>query len=308
MFTIDTFPVYAPRILPKAEPFVSCRRSCKGCGKAIAARIAAKAISSEPFSHALLSSANHSLSSHAYSHNSIETINILEEYFRLTDTINRAASDKSKSGHKAIQKPVIGISRHIIKSDYLALAGLLQSSRSALYLCFDNESYIDEFINTAGVQAFTVNDTRHPTSQSEIDEMISEKNLPGDLMNENFSYCATACTSFLFDFIEKIKKGIACEGNAFILVLTPCPTGWGFSPKFAHTMGAYAVQTGYFPLYEISNNKYTVSQQLAQRKPVQQFLTMQKRFSTFPAPLLPSLQTAIDGFCNGLLKKTLGKT
>ena len=305
MFSMDKFPVYAPRVLPKAEPFVSCRRSCKGCGKAIAARMAAKAVNSEPFSRTLLSSANHSLCSHTYSHNSIETNGIFEAYFSLVDTINQAAADKSNSGHKAIQKPVIGISRQIVNSDYLALTGLLQSSRNALYLCFDNEASIDEFIHMAGVQSFTANDKRPPTSQREIDEMISEKNLP-DFMNENFSYSATACTSFLFDYIEKIKKGVACAGNAFILVLTPCPTGWGFPPRLAHTMGAYAVQTGYFPLYEINNGKFTVNQQLAQRKPVQQFLTMQKRFSTFPAPLLLSLQDAIDGFCNGLLKKVHG--
>ena len=67
MFNMDTFPVYTPRVAPKAEPFVSCRRSCKGCCKAMAARMASKVINSEPFSHALLPSAHHSLCSHTYS-------------------------------------------------------------------------------------------------------------------------------------------------------------------------------------------------------------------------------------------------
>ena len=306
MLNMDTFPVYAPRVLPKAEPFVSCRRSCKGCGKAVSARIASKVINSGQFSRALLPPAHYFPSSHTYAHDSIETNNLLEAYFTFIDEINSASAAKSNSGHKAVQKPVIGFSRHIASSDCLAVAELVHSSRSALYICFDNESHIDEFIQKAGVQSFTVNDKKHPVGQPEIDEMVTEKNMPGEFMRENFSYIATACPSFMFDYIEKIKKGIACEGNALLLVLTPCPTGWGFPSRLAHAMGTHAVQTGYFPLSEINSGRFTVSRQLAQRKPVQPFLAMQKRFSTFPAPLLPALQAAIDGFCSGLLEKAIG--
>ena len=119
---------------------------------------------------------------------------------------------------------------------------------------------------------------------------------------EDYAYIATACPSYPFDLIEKVKKGLACSGNAFILVMTPCPTGWIFSSSKTLDMGRRAVLSGYFPLFEVDNNKTRLTVNPKNRKPVQEYLALQKRFLTFPPKLLPVFQTAVDEFYKDIKK------
>ena len=100
-----------------------------------------------------------------------------------------------------------------------------------------------------------------------------------------------------------MKRGLAACGNAFILVLAPCPTGWVFNPKLTIKAGLMAVRTCYFPLYEIENNNIKITQKVLNRKPVQDYLKMQKRFFPFPQELIPVVQEAVDEGYEELLQK-----
>ena len=121
-------------------------------------------------------------------------------------------------------------------------------------------------------------------------------------MEENFSYLATASPSYPFDLIDKVRKAQECSGNAFILVLTPCPTGWIFAPDKTLDMGLHAVRSGYFPLYEADNGKIQLTVKPKIRKPVQEYFAMQKRFFTFPQNLVSAFITAVDEFYNDIQK------
>jgi len=119
---------------------------------------------------------------------------------------------------------------------------------------------------------------------------------------EDYAYIATACPSYPFDLIEKVKNGLECSGNAFILVMTPCPTGWIFASNKTLDIGRRAVLTGYFPLYEVDKGKIRLTVNPKNRKPVQEYLALQKRFFTFPPNLLPVFQTAVDEFYQEIQK------
>jgi pyruvate/2-oxoacid:ferredoxin oxidoreductase beta subunit len=105
--------------------------------------------------------------------------------------------------------------------------------------------------------------------------------------------------------MEKVRKGLECKGNAFILVLTPCPTGWIFSPKLTVRVGLLAVKTGYYPLYEIEDGVLRITERVKTKKPLQDYLKMQGRFMMFPPALIPPMQKAVDGIYEELLKKEI---
>ena len=305
---MDKFSVYAPKLLPREERYITGRRSCKGCGKALAARIASKAMSGSAVLPADYPGAS-ALSAQSYAYDEVTSSAMVEQLLSAAERINAAAARATKSRHKIIKKPVIVIDRRVFMSDFLALSRVLQQQRTGLYLCFDNEPYVDALIKRTLPQPFVRNELAHPVSDTDIQQLISDKNLPDIAAAADFSYFATACPSMPFDYIDKIAKGMDCDGNAFILVLTPCPTGWMFPSAQTHKVGLSAVGTGYFPLYEIDRGGLTVTERLEKRRPVQEYLMQQKRFFVFPPQLVPSVQSAVDTYYEDLLQREqTGKT
>jgi pyruvate ferredoxin oxidoreductase beta subunit len=103
--------------------------------------------------------------------------------------------------------------------------------------------------------------------------------------------------------MAKVKKGLELPGNAFISILSPCPTGWIFSPKLTGRVGQTAVKTGYFPLYEVEDGKTRITEPIKARKPVKDFIVMQGRFVLFPPELIAAMQKAVDEIYAELLEQ-----
>ncbi len=304
---MNQFSVYVPKLLTKDEFFVSGRRSCQGCGKALAARIAAKIIHGAA-GMAVQGTVRGQVSATALTANSYAsdaaTYELLfENLVSLIQQINEADMGTEHQGHQQIKKAVIGLDRRMFVSDQLVMPPVFKESAAALYLCFDNEPHVNKLIRMLNPPAFKNAEILHPLSAADLKAAIRGKNIPPAVTEGSFSFIATACPSYPLDFMEKVKKALACSGNAFILVLTPCPTGWIFLPQLTIKVGLLAVKTGYFPLYEIENGIVRITQPLQHRKPVQDYLKMQKRFFTFPQELIPVVQEAVNEECDEMLRK-----
>jgi len=94
--------------------------------------------------------------------------------------------------------------------------------------------------------------------------------------------------------------GAEVNGPAYVQVLTPCPTGWRFDPELTVEIGRLAVQTGYYPLYEIENGKLNVTVKVSQRKPVIEFLKLQGRFRHLKGKEVDTIQSRVYGQCKQL--------
>lgn len=110
-------------------------------------------------------------------------------------------------------------------------------------------------------------------------------------------YVATACISYPEDFMRKVKKALSIEGPKFIQVLQPCTTGWGYPPEKTIEIGRLAVETGIFPLYEIENGEFRITYKPAKRKPVREYLKMQKRYRHLTDEDIERIQKYIDEKC-----------
>ena len=105
------------------------------------------------------------------------------------------------------------------------------------------------------------------------------KAMPGQAVEAGLEYVATACPSYPFDLIEKTRKALKVAGNSYIHVLCPCPSGWSFDTADTIKVGLKAVESLAFPLYEVENGVYALTNKTLKPRPVSDYLKAQNRFS-----------------------------
>jgi pyruvate ferredoxin oxidoreductase beta subunit len=289
------------KTLPLQERFFSGRRSCKGCAKSLAARLVSKIADSADPAISGINGQNSAMSSNTFAHDRVNTPDTIEKFISVIENFNAKSAGQSRTAHKAVKKPVVAIDRKVLESDFVVLQRILKHE-NALIICFDNEPVLDTLIRRAIPRPFVQNERMHPVTENDVRDAVWQKNIPAVMAKEDFSYMATACPSYQSDMIKKVRQGIDSIGNAFILVMTPCPTGWMFAPDKTIDMGRLAVLTGYFPLFEVNDGVIRLTEQPKNRKPVQEYLALQKRFLTFPPTLMPAFQTAVDEFYDDIQK------
>jgi len=159
-----------------------------------------------------------------------------------------------------------------------ALSGALERGHNMMYVCFDNEAYMNTGIQRSSATPYGATTTTSPAGKQSIGQITWKKNLPAIAAAHNIPYVATACPSYHKDLEKKIKKAKEVQGPAYVQILSPCPTGWRCAPENAIAVGRLAVQSGMFPLYEVENGKYNITVKPGALKPVSEYLKSQGRF------------------------------
>jgi pyruvate ferredoxin oxidoreductase beta subunit len=159
-----------------------------------------------------------------------------------------------------------------------ALSGALERGHNMLYICYDNEAYMNTGVQRSSSTPYGAATTTSPAGKTSIGQFSWKKNLPAIAAAHNIPYVATACPSYHRDLAMKVKKAMAVKGPAYIQILSPCPTGWRCPTDNAVEVGRSAVQCGMFPLYEVENGKYKINVTPEPLKPVAEYLKGQGRF------------------------------
>lgn len=172
---------------------------------------------------------------------------------------------------------------------FQALSSIVENNEDVLYVCFDNEGYMNTGTQKSSSTPHYAFTTSTPTGKK-----TRKKNLPEILAAHQIPYVATANIGYLDDFIYKINKAKEIKGTRVLIVLTPCIDGWGFRDNDVVTMTRLAVQTGVFPLYEVEDGvKYTINYG-SQEVPVDDFLTRQRRYRHLTQEQTEEIQREID--------------
>ena len=159
-----------------------------------------------------------------------------------------------------------------------ALSGALERGHDFLYLCWDNEAYMNTGIQRSSSTPYGASTTTAPAGKVSIGQTSWKKNMVEICAAHNIPYTATACPSYHLDLMKKVKKGAEVEGPAYIHILSPCPTGWRYPSNMTIEIGRLAVQTGIFPLYEVENGRYRLNADPPELKPVREYLKLQGRY------------------------------
>ncbi len=159
-----------------------------------------------------------------------------------------------------------------------ALSGAAERGDNIIYICANNEAYMNTGIQRSSATPFGAwtTTTPLPAFKSQVRKPLTEI-----MAAHRIPYAATASIAFLDDLKEKVEKAKSVkEGLKFIELLTPCPTGWRFSSDLTITMARLAVLTGIFPLYEVENGeKWKITYEPEDFLPVEEYLKIQGRFS-----------------------------
>lgn len=175
-----------------------------------------------------------------------------------------------------------------------ALSGALERGHKMTFLCLDNEAYMNTGIQRSSATPYGAMTTTSPPGSKSIGQSTWKKNMPKIAAAHNIPYVATACPSYPFDLMNKIKKVKSVQGPAYIHILSVCPTGWRIPSNQAIKYGRLAVQTGVFPLYEVENGQYKLNYSTEPLKPVAEYLKGQGRFRHLKEPEIEKIQERVN--------------
>jgi pyruvate ferredoxin oxidoreductase beta subunit len=165
-----------------------------------------------------------------------------------------------------------------------ALSGALERKHDFTYICYDNEAYMNTGIQRSGATPYGAATTTTPAGSKIPGKTDAKKDLIGICVAHGVEFAATASVAFWNDYITKVRRATAVKGPAVIHVLAPCPLGWRFETSQTIKLAKLAVQTRYFPLYEVENGNYKLSMKIPKPTPLEEFLKPQGRFRHLFAP------------------------
>jgi pyruvate ferredoxin oxidoreductase beta subunit len=174
-----------------------------------------------------------------------------------------------------------------------ALSGALERGHNLIYICFDNEAYMNTGIQRSSATPFGASTTTSPAGKISIGQTRWKKNLPAIAAAHDIPYVATASHSYPFDLMSKISKAMKVEGPSYIHILSVCPTGWRLASDLTIRAGRLAVETGIFPLYEIEDGRYTMNLDFPQLRPVEDYFKIQGRFRHLPKDIVAKIQARV---------------
>ena len=171
-----------------------------------------------------------------------------------------------------------------------ALSGAFERGDKILYVCYDNEAYMN-----TGIQASSSSPLHAWTTTTPMGKPVHRKNLMQIIGAHGIPYAATASLAYIDDFRKKIERAKASSGAAFLHVHIPCPTGWGFDPAKSIELARLAVATRCWNLYELLNGQeIKITKKIKKPKPVKTFLKDQKRFAGVSDMDLDAIQVQVD--------------
>ena len=159
-----------------------------------------------------------------------------------------------------------------------ALSGMLERGHNILFVCFDNEAYMNTGIQRSGLTPTGADTTTSPSGKVNWGNPRPKKNVVGICAAHLIPYAASTSVGFPQDIIRKVKKALQIKGPKYIQVHIPCPLGWGSSADKTLEIAKLAVQTGLYPLVEYEHGKLVNVYKIRDRKPVEEYLKLQRRF------------------------------
>ncbi len=181
-----------------------------------------------------------------------------------------------------------------------ALSGAAERNDDIIYTCYDNEAYMNTGIQRSSATPVGAWTTTTPVKHYKKER---KKDIIGIMAAHGIPYIATASVAYPEDMVKKFKKAREIKGTRFIHVFAPCPAGWKSRPEDTVKLARLAVQTGYFPLFEIEDGeKWTLNLKVKERKPIAEYLKLQGRFRHLKEEEIVLIQQEVDASWAKILK------
>ncbi|MFC2024554.1 pyruvate synthase subunit PorB [Chloroflexota bacterium] len=285
------------KIIAEEEHFTSGHRACIGCAEALALRLASKALGGDVIIANATGCMEIVSSQLPYTSWTVPWIHTLfENTAAVASGIETGIKVLTRKGiRKLPDTKVIAMAGDGGTSDIglQALSGALERGHNFIFMCFDNEAYMNTGIQRSSATPYGAATTTSPVGKVSIGQVTMKKNMPAIAAAHDIPYVATACPSYPFDLMTKVSKAKATNGPSYLHILSVCPTGWRCPGELAVRIGRLAVQTGIFPLYEVENGKYKLNINPRGLKPVAEYLKLQGRFRHLTDSVIDEIQQRV---------------
>lgn len=289
--------------LPEEEFVNPGNRACAGCGLGIAYRIALKALGSDTILVVPPSCLTVLQGLYPVAATKLPCLNV-------TFASTAAASTGMLAALRALgrqQTRVVAWAGDGGTADIglQALSGAAERGDDFLFICYDNEGYMNTGVQRSGTTpkgAITANTPFKGKFQQ-------KKDVPAIMAAHNLSYVATCSAAFPLDLYDKVMKAVELPGVKYLHIQIPCPPGWGFEPRQSVKVGKLAVETGLFELYEVENSVVRLtgaSRKIADKRslvPVSEYFRVQGRFRLLDASRIEEIQNQITRKWSGSFEK-----
>ena len=162
---------------------------------------------------------------------------------------------------------------------FQALSGAFERGHRFLYVCYDNEAYMNTGIQRSGGTPRGAWTTTTQVGSARAGKTEAKKDIMSIVVAHRVPYAATASISHWRDLMNKVRKALSKDGPTFMLVTAPCTRGWRFDSAKTIKMSKLAVETRVFPLYEVEDGVYKITVPVTSPKPVEEYLKAQGRYS-----------------------------
>ena len=290
----------------KPSRFTSGHRMCAGCGAPPVARMILRALKEED--HAVIANAT----------GCMEVSTFIYPYTAWTDSFIHTAFECAAATESGVEAAYKSLKRQgkLPKDEHTkfiafggdggtydigiqSLSGAMERGHDMTYVCYDNGAYMNTGIQRSSATPRFADTTTSPAGKVIPGKMQSRKDLAQIMVAHHLPYVAqTIAVNNFKDLYEKSEKAIYTEGPTFLNVLSPCPRGWGYPTEDLMAINKLAVETCYWPLYEVVDGKYKITYKPVKKLPIEEFLKPQKRFKHMFKPgnewMIEEFQNEVD--------------
>jgi pyruvate ferredoxin oxidoreductase beta subunit len=286
---------------------------CAGCGGTIAVRNVLKAL--HPGDKAVVGNATGCLEvssfmypytsyQDSYIHNAFEnagaTLSGVEAAYRYMKK-----TGKVEENYKFI---TFGGDGGTYDIGFQSLSGAMERGHDMVYVCYDNGAYMNTGIQRSSATPMFADTTTTPAGKVSKGKPQSRKDLAAIMAAHNIPYVGqTTFIGNMKDLYTKSEKAIYTEGPAFLNIMAPCPRGWRYDSPDIIDVCKSAVETCYWPLFEVVNGKWILNYKPKNKLPIEDFLKRQGRFKHLFKPgneqLIEAFQQEVDRRWEELLEK-----
>ncbi len=178
------------------------------------------------------------------------------------------------------------------------LSGCIERRHSCLYVCYDNEAYMNTGIQRSSATPLGSNTTTSPAGTKFPGKLQPRKDLTEIVIAHEPSYAAQTSPAYWNDLVTKVRKALSKEGPTFINILGACPLGWRYPPEKTIEVTRLATETCFWPLYEYEDGKYKINRIPKEKRPLEEWLKLQGRFRHLFTPenrhIIEELQKEVD--------------
>ncbi len=267
--------------LDRTNSLNSGHRACQGCGEALGARYAIDAAMRAAHGQLIAVNATGCLEvfSSPYPESAWQIPWMHSLFGNAPAVASGVAAALRAKGRDDVHVIAQGGDGATVDIGFGCLSGMFERNDDVLYLCYDNEAYMNTGVQRSGATPpFARTNTTQTVGEAPGNLPGTGKNVPRIAMAHGIPYVATASVSDLHDLEAKVSRAMGLRGGRYIHIYVPCPLGWGSEPAHTIKIARMAVESGLFPLFEARSGEVVGRTLIRHKVPVERCLQLQTRF------------------------------